>query len=76
VRIQRYFFADRRRIARIVSRTHRERAITRLVLDLFAGRRGYHEVRRGILARAPLVAGRLGWEYLKDVTVRPKRGDA
>jgi flavin-dependent dehydrogenase len=42
VRIQRYFFADRRRIARVVSRTHRERAITRLVLDLFAGRRGYH----------------------------------
>jgi geranylgeranyl reductase family protein len=75
VLIQRYLFADRRRIARVVSRAHRQRAITRLILDLAAGRRGYRDVRRGILARAPLVASRLGWEYLKNVTVRPKPDD-
>jgi len=70
VLIQRYLFADRRRIARVVSGAHRERAIIRLILDLIAGRRGYREVRRGILARAPLVAGRLGWECLKNVLAR------
>jgi flavin-dependent dehydrogenase len=70
VLIQRYLFADRRRITRIVSRAHREPAISRLILDLVAGRRGYREVRRGCLARAPLRAGRLGWEYVSRLAKR------
>jgi geranylgeranyl reductase family protein len=65
VTIQRYLFADRRRIARIIDAIHREGAIKRLVLDLVVGRRSYLAVRRGILARAPAIAGRFGWELLK-----------
>jgi flavin-dependent dehydrogenase len=66
VMIQQYLFADRRRIGRIMDGAHREGAIMRLVLDLVVGRRSYRAVRRGILARAPLIAGRFGWELLKS----------
>jgi len=59
--IQRYLFADRRRIARIVRGANRERATTRLILDFAMGRRSYKDVRRRILVRAPLLAGRLIW---------------
>ena len=59
--IQRYLFADRRRIARIVRGANRERAMTRLILDFAMGRRSYKDVRRRILARAPLLALRLIW---------------
>ncbi len=61
VLIQRYLFADRRRIARLIGGAHREPAMTRLVLDLAAGRRSYRDVRRRILARSPGLASRLVW---------------
>ena len=66
VLIQHYLFADRRRIARVVAGAHSNRAIVGIVLDLVTGRRSYGEVRRGIFARAPLLAGRFGWALLKE----------
>lgn len=69
--IQRYLFGDRRRIARVIDGAHRGYAITRLILDLAIGRRSYRQVRRRILARAPFLAGRLGWELLKRTTSGP-----
>jgi geranylgeranyl reductase family protein len=65
VLIQRYLFADRRRIARVIAGARRKRGIAELILDLASGRRGYHQVRRRVLARAPLVAVRLCWELLR-----------
>jgi geranylgeranyl reductase family protein len=59
VLIQRYLFADRRRIARVIDGAQRERALTRLILDLAIGRRSYRDVRRRVVARAPMLAGRL-----------------
>lgn len=62
VRIQRYLFADRRRIAQVIDGAKREGTITRLILDLAMGRRSYRGVRRGILARAPGLLFRFLWE--------------
>jgi len=63
VLIQRYLFADRRRIAEIIGGANREPA-TRLILEFAAGRRSYRDVRLRLLARAPLLAGRLVWGRL------------
>ena len=46
VRIQRYLFADRRRIAQVISGANREPTITRLILDFAMGRRTYRDMRR------------------------------
>jgi geranylgeranyl reductase family protein len=62
VSIQRYLFADRRRIAQVIAGAHRERAMTRLILDLVIGRRSYGAVRRGVLLRAPSLIARFLWE--------------
>ncbi len=59
VRIQRYFFADRRRIRAVIDGAHREPAMIRLILDLVVGRRGYRTVRRRMLMRSPRLTGRL-----------------
>src|SRR5262249_37295603 len=58
LRIQRFLFADRRRIARVIAGAHRDSRMRRLVLDLAIGRRGYREVRRRVLAGAPGLAVR------------------
>ena len=60
--IQRYLFADRRRIAQVIDGARRESRITRLILDLAMGRRPYRGVRRRILAGAPGLAWRFLWE--------------
>jgi len=60
--IQRYLFADRRRIAQVIDGARREPRITRLILDLAMGRRPYRSVRRRILAGAPGLAWRFLWE--------------
>jgi flavin-dependent dehydrogenase len=72
VLIQRYLFADRRRIARVIAGAQRKPAMTRLILDLAVGRIGYHRLRRRLLARAPRLAGRLLWERVRDLAV-PRR---
>ncbi len=69
VRIQRYLFADRRRIAQVISGANREPASTRLILDFAMGRRTYRDMRRRFLARMPWLAGRLIWELLREKTV-------
>jgi flavin-dependent dehydrogenase len=69
VRIQRYLFADRRRIARVISGANRERASTRLILDFAMGRRTYRDLRRRLFVRMPWLAGRLIWEQLLEKTV-------
>ncbi len=69
VRIQRYLFADRRRIAQVISGANRERASTRLILDFAMGRRTYRDMRRRFLARMPWLAGRLIWELLREKIV-------
>jgi flavin-dependent dehydrogenase len=66
VLIQRYLFGNRRRITDTISGAQRAKAMTRLILDLAIGRRSYRDVRRRIFARAPFLAGRLGWEFLKS----------
>jgi flavin-dependent dehydrogenase len=62
--IQRYLFADRRRIAQVIDGARREPRITRLILDLAMGRRPYRSVRRRILAGAPGLAWRFLWEVV------------
>ena len=59
VLIQRYLFANPRRISRVIRGANREQAITRLILELAIGRRSYSSVRRRILTRAPLMAAQL-----------------
>ena len=69
VRIQRYLFADRRRIAQVILGANREPASTRLILDFAMGRRTYRDMRRRFLVRMPWLAGRLIWEQLREKTV-------
>jgi len=64
--IQRYLFADRRRIAQIVAGARRERAVTRLVLDLVVGRRSYRDVRRRIFGRSPALFARMLIEKFRN----------
>lgn len=70
VLIQRYLFADCRRIARVVAGAERAPAITRLVLDFAVGGSSYRTLRRRVFAVAPLLAGRLLWERLRTL-LRP-----
>jgi geranylgeranyl reductase family protein len=62
VTLQRYLFADRRRISAIVRGAGREPALTRLVLSLATGERSYRDVRRRLLARKPALAATFLWE--------------
>ena len=62
VLLQRYLFADRRRITRIITGAARERRTTRLILDWLTGRVPYRAARHGVMARAPLLAARLAWD--------------
>ena len=70
VLIQRYLFADRRRIARVVAGAERAPAITHLILEFAVGGLSYRTLRRRVFAEAPLLAGRLLWERLRTL-VRP-----
>jgi len=64
VLLQRYLFADRRRIARVIDGARREREITRLVLEFAVGDRSYRSLRRRVVARSPLWAARLAASHL------------
>ena len=72
VLIQRYLFADRRRIAAIINGAHRAAPTTRAILDFAMGRRSYRSLRRSLLTRSPLLAGRLLWEQLRKNFVAPR----
>jgi geranylgeranyl reductase family protein len=66
VLIQRYLFADRRRIARVIEGARSEPALTRLILDFAIGRLGYRSLRRRMLRRAPRLAARLAWSRVAE----------
>jgi flavin-dependent dehydrogenase len=70
VRIQRYLFADGRRIAQLVDGAHRERAVVDLVVDFVKGSRSYRDLRRRILARSPYLL----LSFVRDcLSTRPLR---
>jgi len=53
VRIQRYLFADSRRIGHLIDGAHRETRAVRLMIDFVSGSRSYRDLRRQILLRSP-----------------------
>jgi geranylgeranyl reductase family protein len=61
VLLQRYLFADRRRISRIVTGCDRESSLRNTILDWLMGRVPYQRARRAVIGRAPLVAAHLAW---------------
>jgi flavin-dependent dehydrogenase len=65
VLIQRYLFADRRRIANVINGASQERALTRLILDFATGRLSYTKLRWRMLRRVPRLAAHLVWGRLK-----------
>ena len=69
VLLQRYFFADRRRIARAVAGVVREPALRGLILDWLIGRVPYRRARRAVVARAPILAARLAWQAVAKLAV-------
>ena len=64
VRLQRYLFADRRRILSLIDGATRETALAKLIVDFAAGRMGYRTLRRRMLVRSPMLAARLLWAHL------------
>jgi flavin-dependent dehydrogenase len=70
VAIQRFLFADRGRIGRVIDGARREAALTRLILEFACGGSPYRALRRRILMRSPLVAGRLIWDRLERLVLK------
>jgi len=64
VLLQRYLFADRRRIIDVIEAAGRESAMTKLILDFATGRMSYRALRRRMLTRSPMLAARLLWAHL------------
>jgi len=64
VAIQRYLFADRRRIAAVIDGAGRERWMTQKILDFAMGRCSYWQLRRQVLWKAPGLVGRVLWDRL------------
>ena len=63
VRLQKYLFADRRRIHALVEGAARETALARLVLEFVVGRMSYGALRRRMLARSPILLARYLWAH-------------
>ena len=61
--IQRYLFADRQRVARVIAAARSASGLTRPILEFAAGRVGYPWLRRRLIASAPLLAIRLLWAH-------------
>ncbi len=59
VLLQRYLFADRRRIFDVIAGARSDAAVTKLILDFAVGRMSYRALRRRMLARSPMLAARL-----------------
>ena len=64
VLLQRYLFADRRRVAAVIRGASREEALKRLMLEFIAGRMSYRTLRRRMLTRSPILAARMLWAHL------------
>lgn len=65
VLLQRYLFADRRRVAAVIDGAGRERGLTQLILDFATGHISYRALRRRLLVRSPMLAARLLWAHLQ-----------
>jgi geranylgeranyl reductase family protein len=65
VLIQRYLFADRRRIASVIAGASQQHELTRLILDFAVGRLSYAALRWRMLRRVPRLAAHLAWGRLK-----------
>jgi geranylgeranyl reductase family protein len=65
VLIQRYLFADRRRIADVINGASQEPELTRLILDFAVGRLSYAALRWRVLGRVPRLAAHLAWGRFK-----------
>ena len=76
VLIQRYMFADRRRITAVIKGAALEQKLTELVLDFAAGRLSYSLLRWRMLRRVPLMAAHLVWGRLttKFLSTSPHTG--
>jgi geranylgeranyl reductase family protein len=75
VLIQRYLFADRRRIAAVIAGAAQAPAITRLILGFAVGEMSYRTLRRRVLAQAPRLGARLVWERARE-WMRPRAAAA
>jgi geranylgeranyl reductase family protein len=62
VLVQRYLFANRLRMGRMIRNADRHPATVRALLDYAIGRRSYASIRRRMLTRSPQLALRLMWE--------------
>ena len=74
VRLQRFLFADRRRIGRLIDGAHREPKIAQLMLDFVAGSCSYRDLRRRILARSPSLLLSFMWACLTTTTLPSEPG--
>jgi len=75
VLIQRYLFADRRRIARVIEGAHSAPELTRLILDFAVGRLEYRALRRRMLIQAPWLTARLAWAKMTNLLSRQRCAD-
>ena len=64
VLIQRFLFADRRRMTRIIGNAHRYRPITEAILAYAIGHLSYRSLRRRLLTQFPSLVFRLMWSSL------------
>jgi hypothetical protein len=64
VALQRYLFADRRRIAAVVAGASREPGITKMILDFAMGGRSYGALRRQLILHAPALVARVVWDRI------------
>jgi geranylgeranyl reductase family protein len=62
VLVQRYLFANRSRMGRMITNADRHPATVRALLEYAVGRRSYGSIRRRMLTRSPQLALRLMWE--------------
>ncbi len=75
VLIQRYLFADRRRIARVVAAAAGSRLTGRL-LDLAKGRLSYRQLRREMFRLVPAFSARLAWSRALSLVWPERRSTA
>jgi geranylgeranyl reductase family protein len=64
VLLQRYLFADRRRLLAVIDSAPREQALTNLILDFIVGNMSYRTLRRRMLTKSPILLARLLWAHL------------
>jgi flavin-dependent dehydrogenase len=73
VLVQRYLFANRQRMGRMIRNADRYPATVRALLDYAIGRRSYASIRRRMLTRSPQLALRLMWESARTLVATIRR---